>query len=267
MTPPNATIVSREDLAPDLAIFRMASDEGAAPVFEAGQYVTLGLAIAEPPVQGAGGAPALTSRFVRRAFSIASSPATRDHLEFLVAHVDGGEFTTPLWALGVGGRIWIDPHVRGRFTLAGVPADAHVLLIATGTGIAPYMSMLRAYASQARWSRVAVVHGARLVRDLAYRQEIEDRVQRDRAVAYVATVTREPASSAWPGARGRIPALLRDTPALARQIGFPLDPSRVHVFACGNPDMLQEVQALLESRGFHPQAHGVGGNLHFERYW
>lgn len=260
---PNATIVSREDLAGDLAIFRVAPDGGATPTFEPGQYATLGLTAAEPAGQGTGGGPTL----IRRALSIASSPTTRDHLEFLVAHVDGGEFTTPLWALGAGGRIWLDPHVRGRFTLAGVPSYAHVLLVATGTGIAPYMSMLRTVAPQERWSRVAIVHGARLARDLAYRHEIEQRVQRDPTVAYLPMVTREPATATWPVLRGRIPVLLRDAPALARRIGFPLDPARVHVFVCGNPDMIQDVQALLESRGFQTQAHGLTGNIHLERYW
>ncbi|MEX2215942.1 MAG: FAD-binding oxidoreductase [Phycisphaeraceae bacterium] len=129
----NARLIARSDLNADLCIVRIAPDSGQVPAFEPGQFATLGL----PESDEAPG------RLVRRPYSIASSPDARDHIELLLARVKEGHFTSRFWPLRPGSPIWLDPHIHGRFTLAAVPPDADLVMVATGTGIAPFMSMLR----------------------------------------------------------------------------------------------------------------------------
>ena len=126
-------------------MFRIAPDGWSLPCYTPGQFAVVGLpknapriAMSDPETPA--GDP---GRLIRRAYSIASSPLARDHVEIFVNLVTSGEFTPRLFALRPGDRLWLGPKLTGLFTLRDVPRDRNVALVATGTGVAPYMSMLR----------------------------------------------------------------------------------------------------------------------------
>jgi ferredoxin--NADP+ reductase len=255
--PDNAVLRERIDVDPSLAIFRVAPSDGEAPLFEPGQFTNLGIACTAPS-----GEP----RLVRRALSIASSPRERAHLEFYVRLVDDGELTPRLFELRPGARLWLDPRVHGHFTLADVPPASNVLFVGTGTGVAPFVSMLRTYAGGERWRRCVLLESARTGAELGYRAELE-RLQRERSdFRYLPTLTREPAASAWGGLRGRLQAWLE--PAAFRElVEEPLDPERWQVLLCGNPEMIASVTELLSGHGFRRHRSREPGQIRSERYW
>lgn len=263
--PTNATLSERHDLNEALSIVRVRPDSGRPPDFEPGQFITLGLP------RTSGDAPSRRPRqpgrvpLTRRAYSIASGRPETDALELFVALVEEGKLTPRLWTLQVGDRLWMDSACKGGFTLASVPADRDLLMVATGTGLAPYVSMLRTHRGQRRWRRFIVIHGVRRVSDLGYRAELEAAARTDPSVHYVPIVSRA-AANEWPGARGRVTALL-DERWYAEHVGGVLDPGRCHVFLCGNPAMIDEMEAGLQQRGFRTHTPEAPGDIHLERYW
>ncbi len=261
--PHNATLTHREDLTNELAIIRIQPDQGPVPEFEPGQFITIGLL--KPPAAAPGPAPTRV-RLTRRAYSIASSPAVRGYVELYVVLVEKGQLTPRLWNIPVGGQLWMDNKAKGEFTLKGIPTGKDLIMISTGTGLAPYLSMLRTYRGQGRWQRLVIIHGVRLAEDLGYRAELEQISHEDPSIFYIPTVTREPADSSWQGMRGRVGVVLEDQ-TYQRLVGSALDPAHCHVFLCGNPDMIQSVQAQLEAKGFTTQTRDQPGQIHFERYW
>ena len=248
----NAELVSRRGWNERLWSLVVRPDRRPATPFEPGQFAQLGL-----PVDGV---------LEKRAYSLASSARDREVYELLISRVDDGRLTGALARLAPGERCWLDERVFGRFTLAEVPRDADLVMVATGTGLAPYLSMLRTYADEPRWRRFVLVHGVRLAEDLAYRDELSERAARDERVCYLPVVSREPAGGAWSGLRGRVQRVLEGE-SCRELAGVALDPKRCHVFLCGNPAMIDEVGAVLVERGFRPGSARRGGNLHVERYW
>ncbi len=252
--PLNASVLHREDLNERLAIVRVAPRGWTLPDFEPGQFTTLGLPDPERP-----------GRLLQRVYSIASAPGA-GHLEFYIQLVKEGAFTTRLWPLDQGEMLHVSPRIAGTFTLESVPPGRDLLLVATGTGLAPYLSMLRHYRGAGRWRRCAIVHGARTSEELGYRAELEDAARSDGSFRYVPVASREPDGSAWTGLRGHVQALLEGD-ACSRLAGLPPDPAGCHVFLCGNPAMIDDMEPRLVARGFTPHSRSQPGTLHFERYW
>lgn len=267
-SPLNATLIERIDLNPELAVFRIRPDSGQIQPFEPGQYAMLALINDDPlPANLPPAAAARTKvRLIKRAYSIASAPKTRDHMEFLIVLVKEGRLTPRLWKLGIGDRILLEDQAKGEFTLQHVPPGKDLVMVSTGTGLAPFMSMLRQYHGTSRWRRIVMINGCRYVADFGYREELEAYAKADSNVIYVPMATREPADSGWNGIRGRVNALL-EAEAFEKHVGFPLDPAHCVVMLCGNPDMIDGVQKSLESRGFTTHTKETPGNIHFERYW
>ncbi|HPM24119.1 MAG TPA: ferredoxin--NADP reductase [Phycisphaerae bacterium] len=266
--PTNATLVAREDLTDILSIVRVRPDSGTVPPFTPGQFLRLGLP--RPPApDGAASRPTAKPgriRLTRRAYSIASSPLVTETVEFFVVRVEAGELTPRLWEIGPGDRLWMDTEAKGEFSIDLAPPDRDLVMISTGTGIAPFLSMLRTYRGQNRWRRFVLINGVRFSPDLGYRAEMETIAREDPTVVYIPLATREPADSPWVGRRGRVQTVLEPDTYHAL-VGAPLDPAQCHVFLCGNPDMIDAVQKLLEDRGFVTDDRTTRGNLHFERYW
>lgn len=247
----NATIVSVKALTEELAILRIRPDAGV-PEFEPGQYGEL--AFPENVQNG---------KLVRRAYSIASPKSVREYLEFFIVRVPDGAFTPQLFSRKEGERIWINPKVKGKFTLDEIPPGKNLVMIATGTGLAPFVSMIREYHGKNRWEKLAVIHCVRLASDLGYRDELEALQAADPNVSYLPTVTREPEGSPWTGLRGRVQPIFTDGVFEA----FPLQPENTHVLLCGNPEMINGVVSLLSERGFKEHSKKDPGNIHLERYW
>ena len=247
----NATVGEREDVSESVFVLRVKPDEAEPPRFEPGQFVQVGLPMETPARDGSG---VMRVRMQKRSYSLASAPGDPRGYELCLALVASGRLTPELHRMQPGARLFLDTRPQGRFTLERIEPTRELVLVATGTGIAPYVSMRRAYAGKGRWRRMTIVHGVRHVSDLCYRAELEQSAREDPSFSYLPIVSRE----RWSGLTGRVQQVLGDSE---------IAPERCHVFLCGNPAMIDETRKLLEPRGFVPDTPETLGGLRFERYW
>jgi ferredoxin-NADP reductase len=240
----NARLVRRVDETPDLGYFWVKFDGEPTP-FEPGQYMTIGV-YAE-------------GKLVQRPYSVASAPrqAGTDGYEFYVRLVPIPRFTSLLWRLPVGhGMRMIGP--KGKFVLEPDDHRTH-LFVSTGTGIAPFISMIRQTLAEGHRRRTVVLHGCSYVDELGYRELLEG-WERDGTypLHYVPTISRpdDPRNVGWTGRAGRAEAVVG---SVCRDLG--LRPERTVVYICGNPEMILNVERVLMERGF-PEFH-----VKKELYW
>ncbi len=246
------TVTALRFWTPALVSIRVTRDDAFA--FTPGHYARLGLADA-------------SGQLVFRPLSIASAPADRE-LEFVCTLIPGGEFSTLLAALRAGDPVEVDGRSYGFLTVDSLAPGADLWLLASGTGLAPFLSMLRDHAVWRAFDRLVVVHSVRLAAELACADELRQLAQAAapplRALLrYVPVVTREPGATAL---ADRIPALIADG-RLAAAAGATLDPARSRVMVCGNPAMTRELRALLGDRGFRTSRRAAPGQAAFEKYW
>jgi len=266
----NAVLVQRIEVAPGLVILRVAPDGWELPDFEAGQFAVLGLPGRAPRCEvstGEEGEEIDPDKIIKRAYSIASSSVAREYLEFYVTLVPSGQLTPRLFALTPGDRLWLSPKISGLFTLDDVPADKNIVLIATGTGLAPYVSMLRTHLVRGDQRRYAVLHGARHSWDLGYRSELETVDRLCPNFTYLAVVSRpneEPVP--WRGLTGHLQDTWRAN-VLVDRWGAKLTSQDTHIFLCGNPAMIEDLVVILEAEGFKEHRRRDPGQIHVERYW
>ena len=255
----NATLVEREDLTPALGVFRVRPDEalpGTGAWFVPGQYMVLGLNN-EVRVELGG---------VRRPMSIASAPDRRDLVEFYIRYVDKPEsdnpFTHLLWPRKPGERMYVRVHPTGKFTVPDtVGADDRRLKIclAAGTGLAPFLSMVRSEHIKDPTRSLAdyvIIHGASYSADLGYRDELDALVQRT-GLRYLPTVSRPQQDPSWRGHTGRAESFfapdrlagLEDILGLAPG-GF--RPDAVQILICGLQGTIGQCIEQLVPRGFVP---------------
>jgi ferredoxin/flavodoxin---NADP+ reductase len=212
--------------------------------FENGQFVTIGL---RPEGQ----------KLIARAYSIVST-AEDDHLEFLSIHVPDGPLTSRLARVREGESVWVNTKCTGSLTVGHVQPGRNLYMIATGTGLAPFVSLVRGRDVYEAFERVILVHSVRTVQELAYREELEAR-SGDR-LRYVPTVTREPFETPERGAD------LFRSGELARRLGLPpVDLEQDRVMLCGNPNMNREMKAYLESVGGVMTSYKGVGNFTVEQ--
>lgn len=265
--PYNAQVSGRQAINPQLLILRVQPDSDLF-AFKPGQFAVLGLVGAAPRVaEATEEEPAPPAdKLIRRAYSIASASVERRYAEFIITLVTSGELTPRLFALDEGDRLFLGAKASGVFTLDKVSSTKSVILIATGTGLAPYVSMLRTLLLQQTQRRFVVLHGARFSWDLGYRAELEALAQRCPHFTYIPSITRADQDPRFSGYTGRIQALLEQG-VVERESGLALDPALADVFLCGNPDMVNGVKTLLEARGFAAGQGKQVGTLHMEKYW
>ncbi|MDD2765078.1 MAG: ferredoxin--NADP reductase [Opitutaceae bacterium] len=263
----NAVLVGREELNPQLQIMRV---QPASPLFEfkPGQFAVLGLLGREPRVPEADDEepPAEPDKLIRRAYSIASSSVEKHYVEFYVTLITSGQLTPRLFALPYGGRLFLGPKATGLFTLDRVAPGKAVILIATGTGLAPYMSMLRTMLVHDTRRSFVVLHGARYSWDLGYRGELESLARIRDNFTYIPSITRPDEDPHFRGHSGRIQTLL-EKGIIETLSGVPLDPAQADIFLCGNPEMIRIVKELLAPRGFKSDHGREPGTIHVEEYW
>ncbi|KQW37510.1 ferredoxin--NADP reductase [Rhizobacter sp. Root404] len=213
--------------------------------FESGQFVMIGLEV--------DGRPLL------RAYSIAS-PHYAEHLEFFSIKVQDGALTSRLQHLQVGDPVLVGHKPTGTLVLSDLLPGRHLYLLATGTGLAPFMSLIRDPEVYERFGKVVLVHGVREASDLAYAQLIEHDLPRDeflgeaisKQLIYLPVVTREAFRH-----QGRLPDLIASG-ALAHKVRLPaLDPARDRAMLCGSPAMLRDTREALDRLGFQVSA-GLG---------
>lgn len=199
---------------------------------------------------------------VWRPYSIVS--ATDDpELEFLIVLIPGGAFSEPLSRIEVGQTLQLATAIFGFFLEPQLAPGDTLWMLATGTGLGPYVSLLRTSGALDRYRRLIVVHSVRLAAELAYRDELEALATADARLGYLPIVTRETGATAL---SGRIPALIADG-TLVQHAGATLDPATDRVMVCGNPDFTTDMRALLNARGFVPCRRGNAGSMLFEKYW
>jgi ferredoxin--NADP+ reductase len=265
----NAVVTLKTEISPWLMILRIVPDGWQLPAFRPGQFAVLGLpgsaprcALAEPEVP-----PADPQQLIRRAYSIASSSLINEYLEFYIALVTSGALTPRLFALEIGDRLWLSARVSGIFTLDQVPEDQNVIMIATGTGLAPYMSMLTTHLMCGSARRFAVLHGARHSWDLGYRSELMTLQHLCPNLSYHPVISRpEHEPVPWPGAIGHVQDLWQQD-IVARSWGFRPTPDNTHIFLCGSPAMIESLIPMLAQAGFQEHTKQNPGQVHVERYW
>jgi ferredoxin--NADP+ reductase len=204
-------------------------------------------------------------RMIRRAYSIASESRADEYLEFYLTVVMSGELTPRLFKLKVKDRLYVGPKAVGVFTLAKAPGK-HILMIGTGTGLAPYMSMLRSELECNGDRKFVVVHGARYSWDLGYRTELTGLARHCRNFHYIPVITRPQEDVTWKGRSGYLQNLVASG-AIEEETGLSLTPENFDIFLCGNPGMIETVISWAEARGFvRDKGHDIG-TLHTEEYW
>ena len=192
-----------------------------------------------------------------------------DAPDFLCTLVPGGELSARLAACAEGDVAWIDRASYGFLTVAGLAPGPDLWMLATGTGIAPFLSMLREPGLRRAWKRIVVVHSVRIAAELAPAASIAALESEpgggaaSARVRYVPIVTREPGATRL---AARIPAMLEDG-TLADAAGAPIDAARSRVLTCGNPAMARDVRRFLAARGFAPVRRNAPGQMAFENYW
>lgn len=198
-----------------------------------------------------------------RPYSFVNPPHEAPH-EFYFVVLPGGPLTPRLAALAIGDPVWLSPRANGFFTISEV-ADAEVLwCLSTGTGLGPFLSMLRTEEPWARFARVVLVHAVRTAEELTYGDVIAGLGRAHAgAFTFVPFVSREAHADAL---AGRIPAAIADGRLEART-GIPLSPANSHAMLCGNPAMVEDTQALLATRGMRRHRRKEPGHVTVETYW
>lgn len=247
------TLLDVQPLTPGLFTLRTTRDPGFR--FQAGQFARLGVCKADGSV-------------VWRAYSMVSSPHD-EFLEFFSIVVPGGEFTSELSRLVEGDTLLVDRQAFGFLTLDRFADGRDLWLMATGTGVAPFLSILQDFEAWEKFERIILIYSAREARELAYQELIVGLAQREYLAEYghklqfIATVTREH----HPGAlNGRITGLIENG-ELERAAGVELTAEHSRVMLCGNPQMIDDMRKLLKARDMRLSLSRKPGQVAVENYW
>ena len=230
------TVIDVRHWNDSLFSFKVTRDAGLR--FENGQFVMIGLEVEGRPLT--------------RAYSIAS-PNYEEHLEFFSIKVQNGPLTSRLQHLQPGDPIVVSKKPTGTLVLHDLLPGRNLYLFSTGTGLAPFMSVIQDPETYERFEKVVLLHGVRYVSELAYADFIEQELPqneffgeavRDKLI-YYPTVTREPFRN-----QGRLTDLV-ESGKLFEDIGLPpLDPAVDRAMICGSAPMLKDSRAMLDKRGF-----------------
>jgi ferredoxin--NADP+ reductase len=222
--------------------------------FENGQFVMIGLQVNERPLV--------------RAYSIAS-PNYEEHLEFFSIKVPNGPLTSRLQHLQINDEVLVSRKPTGTLVIHDLLPGRHLYLLSTGTGLAPFMSVIQDIEAYDRFEKIILVHGVRFVNELAYADFIENELPENeffgeevrQKLIYYPTVTRESFRN-----QGRLTHLI-NSGKLFEDIGLPpLDPAADRVMICGSPHMLTDTSTLLDEKGFKVSPRiGVPGDYVIER--
>ncbi len=237
--PYNGRLSRWEEIAPGLAIVGVESTDQPFP-FEAGQYATLGLLGPE--------------KLVQRPMSVSSSSDRLDEYEFFIRLVEGGAFTPLLWERRLGDPINIKGP-KGKFLLQD--DGRRSVFVASGTGLAPFMSMIETLRDRGLAREILLLHGASYHHDLAWREQLSQlEAAGEFPLRYVATVSRPQGSPGWTGCTGRVEAIIE-----SQLDAHGLDAGNSTLYLCGNPEMITAVDEMATARGFAPE------QIRKELYW
>jgi ferredoxin--NADP+ reductase len=222
--------------------------------FDNGQFVMIGLETETRPLL--------------RAYSIASAN-WEENLEFFSIKVQDGPLTSRLQHIKPGDKVLVGRKPTGTLLISDLHPGRHLYLLGTGTGLAPWLSVIKDPETYERFDKVILTHGVRYENDLAYREYFEKELPQHEFLGdsirakllYYPAVTREPFAN-----HGRLTDLL-DNGAVAQTLGLPpIDPANDRFMICGSPQMLADFRSLLDARGFEASMRiGSPGHYVFER--
>ncbi|GEA68566.1 ferredoxin--NADP(+) reductase [Acinetobacter pittii] len=220
--------------------------------FTAGQFARIGLKVGE--------------ELVVRAYSVVSSPFD-EMLEFFSIVVPDGAFTSNLQHLKVGDELYLEKIPYGYLTLARYqqPLPHDLWLLATGTGLAPFLSMLQDFDTWSKYQKINLVYSVRTAAELAYVYRIQEIAETfgegHNGFKFIPIITRDPSAPL----HDRLPILIENS-ELEKSAGIELNPATSHVMLCGNPQMVDDTKEALKRRGLTMNRRGEG-NIAVENYW
>jgi ferredoxin--NADP+ reductase len=220
--------------------------------FTAGQFARIGLIV--------------NGELVVRAYSVVSSPFD-ENLEFFSIVVPDGAFTSNLQHLETGDELYLDKTAYGYLTLARyqLPLAHDLWLLATGTGLAPFLSMLQDFETWTKYQHIHLIYSVRSTAELAYVDRIQELAESfgegHTGFKFVPIITRDPNATL----HDRLPILIENG-ELEKVVGLSLNPATSHVMLCGNPQMVEDTKDALKQRGLTMNRRGEG-NIAVENYW
>ncbi|WP_368571003.1 ferredoxin--NADP reductase [Acinetobacter haemolyticus] len=220
--------------------------------FTAGQFARIGLMV--------------DGELVVRAYSVVSSPFD-ETLEFFSIVVPDGAFTSNLQHLKVGDELYLEKISYGYLTLTRYqqPLPKDLWLLATGTGLAPFLSMLQDFETWNKYQHINLVYSVRTASELAYVERIQEIAatfgEGHSGFQFVPIITRDPNAKL----HDRLPILIANG-QLEKVVGLELNPESSHVMLCGNPQMVDDTKEALKQRGLTMNRRGEG-NIAVENYW
>ncbi|MFA3792754.1 ferredoxin--NADP reductase [Aliiglaciecola sp. SL4] len=220
------------------------------PKFKAGQFTKVGLTQADNTV-------------LSRPYSLVNSP-NAEYLEIIAVPVEDGSLSPKLHELQIGDEVKIMSPATGFLVLDEVPHSQTLFLVATGTGVGPFISILEGEDVWTKYTNVVLVYGARQKTDLAYSDKIQHWLShKSKQFHFVPIVSREVNPDTL---KGRIPELI-EKGEIQHKCGLEFDPLICQVMLCGNPDMIKDTLGVLESFGLKKHLRRSPGQISLERYW
>ncbi|QQV65474.1 Ferredoxin--NADP(+) reductase [Acinetobacter junii] len=220
--------------------------------FTAGQFARIGLMV--------------NGELVVRAYSVVSSPFD-ENLEFFSIVVPDGAFTSNLQHLEVDDELYLDKTAYGYLTLARyqLPLAHDLWLLATGTGLAPFLSMLQDFETWTKYQHIHLIYSVRSTAELAYVDRIQEIAESfgegHTGFKFLPIITRDPNATL----HDRLPVLIENG-ELEKVVGLSLNPATSHVMLCGNPQMVEDTKDALKKSGLTMNRRGEG-NIAVENYW
>lgn len=217
--------------------------------FQAGQFAKLALAV--------------DGEMVARPYSFVNAPKERPH-EFFYVVLPEHPLTPRLCKLEAGDAVYLTPQAAGFLTLAEVPPGEHLWLLASGTALGPFLSILKTELPWQRFDRVVLVHAVRRAEELCYREQIQTLLERHAAqFVFVPVISREHTDFALDG---RIPKAIEDG-RLEAKAGIALAAQSSQLMVCGNPEMVADTVHALQERGLKKHRRRDPGQISVETYW
>lgn len=255
----NAIVTNIKDITKEIKLFSIKFKDNHKLNFKAGQFAVLALPKDENDLDG---------EWYRRAYSITSIPEEAE-LKFYVVLVSNGSLTPKLFKLNIGDDIYLGEKAAGLINFDTTDKTSNLLFISTGTGIAPFISILRGYKNDIfnNKRQVALIHGARFTYELGFKGELEDLEKTYNNFKYYPIISRSEDETGvlWNGLKGHAQLVIKDG-LISKQFNAELLPDNTKVFLCGNPNMVDECVALFTEKGFIKNTFKVKGNLFFDKH-
>lgn len=263
----NASVIKKDFLSENICLLTVKPDFDIGD-FKPGQFTILGLKAKEKRFGNSQNPKNLEDpeKIIKKAYSILSSPAQEKYLEFYLALVPEGELTPRLFALESGDRLFVGEKITGKFTLDRIPPEKNLLMISTGTGLAPFMSMVRTHLVCGGERKFVILHGARYSYDLGFYSELSVLNSGCKNFHYIPCISRPEKDPNWGGPKGRVTEVIK-TGLIEKLSGLQLTPENFDVLLCGNPVMIEEMTRYLESLGFKQNKPEEPGQIHKEEFW